>query len=132
MASIRAPARLSPSLDGVDMCNISYYVTRILASSAALAIAVVAAVSLLAAEKSSAQQGGPAYSDHAATGHIPGGTMRRVPFPARRSGLDTMSPQERAAFDAAFLNSPRSGPTNLPRARMRAVGPVGPAVRLRR
>ncbi len=110
------------------MCNISYYITRILASSAALAIAVV---SLLGAEKSSAQQGGPGYSDHAATDHIAAGTMRSAPFPARRSGLDTMSPQERAAFEAAFNNSHRSGPTNLPRARYRAVGPVGPAQRLR-
>jgi hypothetical protein len=55
------------------------------------------------------------------------GKIVRAPRHARPHGPSDMSPEERAAFERAFNQNPRSGPTNLPRAKMRATGPAGPA-----
>lgn len=99
--------------------------------TALLAFAAVAATSFLDSGEARAQlagaAGSPAASAQAAVARVAGGTRVVATFSAQPPRL---SPEQQAAFQAAFANSNRSGPTNLPLAMMKADGPVGPEQQL--
>ncbi|MGH6812452.1 MAG: hypothetical protein ACREDM_08930 [Methylocella sp.] len=105
----------------------------ILTRTALLAVAALAMASFLNSGEARAQQAGATSSTATGSSQAVAGSMARgTPVAATFSAsAPSLSPEQRAAFEAAFAKSHRSGPINLPHAAMKADGPAGPAQELR-
>jgi hypothetical protein len=111
---------------------------RTLMQATVLAVAEVASMALFEVGEVEAQSADTA-SAPAATAGAPPASAFATPGKQVQATYSTsppspmgLNPTQRRAFEAAFAKANRSGPTDLPLATMRAIGPVGPSTEVPR